>query len=85
MKLSLQPFPQCAIIKVPLTPLGYCLLAGKLDDQVPRFVPEKDFYVTVFIDLPEGEPEERLALIQQNISSIQRLAAEWLISPFFLN
>ena len=81
MRLSLQPFPRCAWVKVPVTPLGYVLAVGKLWDQVPRFVPEEDFPVTVFVDLPEGDPQEGVALIQQNLSSIQRLAAECLISP----
>ena len=81
MKISLKPFPNSAWIKVPLTPLGYVLLVGKLNNQVPLFVPEEDFPITVFVDLPEGDPQEGVALIQQNLSSIQRLAAECLISP----
>lgn len=85
MKLSLHPFPQCAWIRVPLTPLGYCLFVAKLYAQVPRFVPEEDFYVTVFIDLPEGDPEEGLMLIRQHLPAIQRLAAEWIISPANMN
>lgn len=85
MKLSLTPFRNSAWVRVPLTPLGYCLFVGKLYDQVPRFVPEEDFYVTVFVDLPEGDPDEGQMLIRQHLSSIQRLAAEWLISPVNMN
>ena len=64
MRLSLQPFPRCAWVKVPVTPLGYVLAVGKLWDQVPRFVPEEDFPVTVFVDLPEGDQQEGLQMLR---------------------
>lgn len=85
MRLSLQPFPCCAVVSVSLTPLGYVLLVGKLYDQVPRVVPEGNTVVPVYVDLSEIDPIEGMGLMKINLAEIERKAAEWLISPMFLN
>lgn len=88
MKLSLapfRPFDRCAWIKVPMTPLGYVLMAGKFYDCAPLVAPEIDTEIVVFVDLPGENSQDGLEWLAVNHDWLQRMAAEWLISPVCLD
>ena len=86
MRIQFPPFPGSVPITVPISSLEYVLFVGKIQDCVPKCVPEEGAArIMVWIDAPYDDAQEAAEFVVMNRPRLEARVREWMISPCFLN
>ena len=86
MMIRLLPFPGSVPITVPISQIEYVLFVGKIQDCVPKCVPEEGAArIMVWIDAPYDDAQAAAEFVVVHRPQLEARVREWMVTPCFLN